>query len=72
VKVKGYTLVDLDARISAAPLGFKNTFLQLNVNNVFNQFYFGNISTQINAFAVSPSFAVGAPRTFLATLNFGI
>jgi iron complex outermembrane receptor protein len=71
VKVKGYTLVDLDARISAAPLGFKNTFLQLNVNNVFNQFYFGNISTQINA-GGNPNFAVGSPRTFMATLNFGI
>jgi iron complex outermembrane receptor protein len=71
VKVKGYTLVDLDARISAEPIGLRNTFLQLNVNNVFDTFYFGNISTQINA-AGNPNFAVGSPRTFMATLNFGI
>jgi iron complex outermembrane receptor protein len=71
VKVKGYTLVDLDARISAEPIGLKNTFLQLNVNNVFDTFYFGNISTQINA-AGNPNFSVGSPRTFMATLNFGI
>lgn len=71
VKSKGYTLVDLDARVSAEPVGLRNTYLQFNVSNVFDTFYFGNISTQINA-SGNPSFAVGSPRTFMATLNFGL
>jgi iron complex outermembrane receptor protein len=83
VIVRGYTLVDLDARYSLADLGLAKTYLQLNVVNLFNQRYIGNISTQINAGQVcpvgatcssntsNPSFTPGAPRTFIATLNVG-
>jgi iron complex outermembrane receptor protein len=46
------------------------TYLQLNLQNLFDKKYFGNISTQINA-AGNPNFAVGSPRTFSATLNVG-
>jgi iron complex outermembrane receptor protein len=76
VKVKGYNIVDLDARVSldklgVSPLnGLKDTYLQFNLQNVFDQFYFGNISTQIRA-SDNPNFAVGSPRTFSATLNVG-
>jgi iron complex outermembrane receptor protein len=77
VLVKGYTLFDLDARFSLETLGLKGTYLQVNVINLFDKFYFGNISTQISAGTIggiagaNPNFSVGAPRTILGTLNVG-
>jgi iron complex outermembrane receptor protein len=76
VKLKGYNIVDLDARVSLNKLGvnmlngLKETYLQVNLQNVFDEFYFGNISTQIRA-SDNPNFAVGSPRTLSATLNIG-
>ena len=71
VKSKGYTVLDADARIGTEWLGLKNSYLQLNLQNVFDQFYLGNISTQIRA-SDNPNFAVGSPRTLSATLNIGL
>jgi len=77
VKSPSYTLFDLDARYSFEDLGFKETFFQLNVVNLFNKFYFGNISTQINHGTISgigganPNFSVGSPRTIMGTLQIG-
>jgi iron complex outermembrane recepter protein len=71
VVVKGYNVVDLDARFNLDPyFHTKGTYLQANLQNVFNKFYFGNLSTQIRA-NDNPSFAVGSPRTFSLTLNAG-
>jgi iron complex outermembrane recepter protein len=72
VKVKGYTTVDLDARVKLGALSERldKTYLQFNVINLFKADYFGNISTQINA-GGNPNFAVGSPRTFVGTLNVG-
>jgi iron complex outermembrane receptor protein len=72
VKVKPYTIVDLDARVNLSSLleALNDTYLQFNLQNLFDKKYFGNISTQINA-AGNPNFAVGSPRTFSATLNVG-
>ncbi len=70
VKTKGYTIVDLDARLSLAKIGLDKSYLQLNVTNLLDEEYFGNISTQINA-GGNPNFSVGAPRTFMGTINFG-
>jgi len=84
VKSPSYTLFDLNARYSFEELGFKKTFFQLNVINLFNKFYFGNISTQINhgnvcptggytcaANGANPNFSVGSPRTIMGTLQIG-
>jgi iron complex outermembrane receptor protein len=68
VRTEGYTLVDLDGRLSLAGIGLEKTYFQLNVINLFDKFYFGNISTQINA-AGNPNFSVGAPRTVLGSFN---
>jgi iron complex outermembrane receptor protein len=69
VKVKGYNVIDLDARLGLEKLtGLKSTFLQVNLQNVFNKFYFGNLSTQIRA-SDNPNFSVGSPRTLSATLD---
>jgi iron complex outermembrane receptor protein len=70
VKVKGYTVWDLDARYDLRELGLEKTFVQFNVTNLFDEHYFGNISTQINN-AGGPNFAVGSPRTIMGTLNVG-
>lgn len=69
VKVKSYNVVDFDARANLETLtGLKSTYVQVNLQNVFDEFYFGNLSTQIRA-SDNPSFAVGGPRTLSATLG---
>lgn len=72
VKSKGYTLVDLDARVRLGGV-LKKTYFQLNVTNLFNERYFGNLSTSINAFGpanpAQPRFTPGAPRTIAGTIN---
>jgi iron complex outermembrane receptor protein len=70
VEVKGYNVVDADVRFSTDVLGLKNSYLQLNLQNAFDEFYFGNLSTQIRA-NDNPNYAVGSPRTLSATLNVG-
>jgi len=75
--VPSYGLVDLDARVSLEPFGAERTFFQLNVVNLFDKFYYGNISTQINHGSVgglssnNPSVALGAPRTIMGTVTVG-
>ena len=66
-----------------AKFGFKKAYLQVNVDNLFNRFYLGNISTQINAGnlcptggtctanGANPNFSLGSPRTVRATINVG-
>jgi iron complex outermembrane recepter protein len=83
VKVPSYTLVDLDARFSFEQWGLPKTYFQMNVSNLFDKFYFGNISTQINhgnicvtgytcgTNGANPNFSIGAPRTILGTLHVG-
>jgi iron complex outermembrane receptor protein len=71
-RTPSYTTVDLDAQIDFGDLGFAldRTRLKFSVINVFDDFYFGNISTQSTNVA-STRFAVGSPRTFQATLAIG-
>ena len=77
VVTPSYTLVDANARFSFADWGLKDTFFQLNASNLFNKFYFGNISTQINHGTIggisgsNPNFSVGSPRTIMGTLQIG-
>lgn len=70
-----YTTADLDARFSLAQWGLEKTWFQLNVSNLFDRFYFGNIGTQIaappNPGGAQPTFAVGAPRTVSGTIRVG-
>jgi iron complex outermembrane receptor protein len=49
VRVKGYTTVDFDARLGLDTYfpQMKKAYLQLNVSNLLNEHYFGNLSTQI-------------------------
>jgi outer membrane receptor protein involved in Fe transport len=45
--------------------------VQFNLQNVFNEFYFGNLTTQIRS-SDNPNFAVGSPRTYSVSLNVGL
>jgi iron complex outermembrane receptor protein len=74
VKVKGYTTVDLDARVDLKMVPGNKTYLQLNVINLLNEHYFGNLSTTINAYGVSssaPRFTPVASRAITGTLTVG-
>jgi iron complex outermembrane receptor protein len=73
VIVKGYNTVDLDARVDLPFPGTKSNF-QLNVVNLFNEHYFGNLSTTINAYGVgasAPRFTPVSTRAVTGTLTLG-
>jgi len=75
-KAPGYTLVDLDLRVSAAPLGLGDkTYLQFNVTNLFDKLYYGGFDGRVDAgFAQAsnlPFVQIGAPRTMIGTLVVG-
>lgn len=79
-KVPGYTSVDLDARLS---LGLENTYLQLNVTNLFDKLYVGgfggglnqvvnrNAAGAVTGYGNPPFVQIGAPRTVSASLVIG-
>ncbi|WP_294321696.1 TonB-dependent receptor [uncultured Sphingomonas sp.] len=71
VVVGAYTLVDLDARFSLEQYGLKRTSFSVNVRNLFDEKYFGNISTQVDALSGNPNFSVGYPRTVIGSIKFG-
>ncbi|MBW8302916.1 MAG: TonB-dependent receptor [Brevundimonas sp.] len=69
-----FTIVDLDARVDFAPMGFEGTYLQFNVTNVFDEEYYGNLGTRTSATPGQPGYSrsfanIGAPRTWMATLR---
>lgn len=83
-KTNAYWLVNLDARLSLEWAGLNDqTFLQLNVYNLFDELYVGSYTSGLNQGNVlgngvvlgnpgSVPFAqIGAPRTVSATLTVG-
>jgi iron complex outermembrane receptor protein len=80
---KGYLTIDGSARWNLPKLGptKAGTYLQLNVINLTNRYYYGSISsaTTVNTLktasgttivsAGTPSFNVGAPRTVMLSLH---
>ena len=74
VKVKGYTTVDIDARVGLDFIPHQKSYFQLNVINLFNEHYFGNLSTTINAYGVgssAPRFTPVSTRAITGTLTVG-
>jgi iron complex outermembrane recepter protein len=75
VLVKGYTTVDLDGRLELPwVLDNSKTYLQVNVINLLNEHYFGNLSTSINAYGIGhsdPRFTPVAGRAVTGTLSIG-
>ena len=83
-KTPAYWLVHLDGRLNLGRLGIaplnalRNTYLQLNVYNLFDQLYVGGFGGNLNqgigsnGVYASPGFVqIGAPRTVSISLNFG-
>ncbi|MGO4409358.1 MULTISPECIES: TonB-dependent receptor [unclassified Brevundimonas] len=75
LKVDAYTVVDLDARFDFSTLGLKDTYLQLNVINLFDEQYYSTLGTRASGtpgqLGYSRSFAgVGAPRTVMASIRY--
>lgn len=64
----GYTVWDLDARYSFASMGWDKGYVQLNVKNLFDEGYLGDISTNISG---TGQFQPGYPRAITLTLHAG-
>ena len=74
VKTAGYTTVDLDARVNL-PFPGTRSYFQLNVVNLLNEHYFGNLSTSINAYGFqssAPRFTPVSTRAVTGTLTLGL
>lgn len=74
MKADSFTVVDADARIDFAPMGYEGTYLQLNLTNIFDEKYYAGLGTRASATPGTlgygvPFAQVGAPRTFVATLR---
>lgn len=74
MKADAFTVVDVDARIDFAPMGYDGAFLQFNVTNVFDEKYYGGLGTRASATPGTLGYGVpfgqiGAPRTWMATLR---
>jgi len=65
-KFDGYSLWDLDARVKLDAFGMKNTYLQGNIRNLFDERYLGDISTNLTGAGQAQP---GYRRTFIATLH---
>ncbi|WP_135212466.1 TonB-dependent receptor [Vitreimonas flagellata] len=63
-----YTTFDIDARYNVND----NSWLQFNIINVTDEFYFGSISTQVATTGPGSGtvrYNIGAPRTFMMSLH---
>ncbi len=83
-----YTVADFDARYDLTRIGFRDAYIQVNVTNLFDESYLGNISTGNNALATpltsdprvpaSSAIRSGQTRTYsigaprTAMLTFGV
>jgi iron complex outermembrane receptor protein len=68
-EIPAYTLVNLDARFRLKWLG-RGSFVQLNVYNLFNEFYVGGVNGTL--LHTATYFAqIGAPRTVSGSLVLG-
>ncbi len=65
----GYTVVDIDLNYGFKLWGIEGAELQLNVTNLLDEEYFGNISSGTGGTSVG-FYSIGAPRTVVASLRF--
>jgi iron complex outermembrane receptor protein len=69
-KTPAYTQVDIDLRVNMEWAGLNDkTYLQLNVQNLFNEFYVGGFSGGSTTAYSVPFVQIGSPRAVVATLN---
>jgi iron complex outermembrane receptor protein len=65
-KFNGYTLWDLDARLKLDQFGLKNTYLQGNIRNLFDERYLADITANLTGTGLGQP---GYRRTFILTLH---
>lgn len=71
-KFRGYELVDFDVRfnitdlVGSESMGLKDTYLQLNIRNAFNERYLGDITPNLTGTALAQP---GYRRSFVVTLH---
>ncbi len=71
-KSQGYTLVDIDVRVSLEWAGLNDkTYFQFNATNLFDKLFVGGFDGGTTSATSVPFGQVGAPRTFLGTLVVG-
>jgi iron complex outermembrane receptor protein len=79
-KVPSYFTADADITYDLGELGWENSYLKFNVDNIFDDKYFGSVGTSRTCFTPAtakltsgctsyPLLSVGAPRTFQVTLR---
>ncbi len=68
-RTHAYAIFDVDAVLDLSILGIDHGKLRMGVQNLFDKYYFGNISTQAKL-SDSPRFSIGGPRTIQTTLSF--
>jgi iron complex outermembrane receptor protein len=67
--IEGYTVVDLDLSYDFSFKGIKSGQVQFNLTNLFDEEYFGSISSGTGG--TSTAFlSIGAPRTAVASVKF--
>ncbi|WP_395390789.1 TonB-dependent receptor [Novosphingobium sp. BL-8A] len=70
-KTPAYNVVDLDAKVKLGFLGLNDqTFLQLNVTNLFDKLYVGGFSSNTSSTSI-PYAYIGSPRTVSGTISVG-
>ncbi|UZK68296.1 TonB-dependent receptor [Sphingomonas sp. S1-29] len=69
-KTDGYNIVDIDVRFSLADYGLEKTYFQLNVSNLFDQFFIGSVSGQTNDTSI-PFVQIGVPRAISGSIVVG-
>lgn len=77
INSQSYTTADFDARFQLESIGLENSWLQLNISNIFNRFYLANLGTQIagpanNGLVTVPGLAAGASIPGGSAPNFSI
>ncbi len=65
-----YTVVDLDARYTFNFPGIENAEVQLNVINLLDEEYYGNISSGTGVGTSVGFYSIGAPRTVMGSIRF--
>lgn len=67
--VASYIVVDLNINYDFQFKGVETAAVQLNVSNLFDEEYFGNISSGVGGTNVG-FFSIGSPRTLMGTVKF--
>jgi iron complex outermembrane recepter protein len=71
-RTNAYNIFDADVKLDLDGfLKIPSAALRVSVTNIFDKYYFGNITTS-NTLSGGPRFSVGAPRTIQMSLSLGI